>query len=62
MGLFQSITNFFESLFKRSSPEVQRKQLLKKMENEIKTFNPVICKNGEMLPNFAEAVFTLYKN
>ena len=29
-----SIQDFFESLFKRSSPEVQKKQLLKKLENE----------------------------
>lgn len=62
MSLIQSITDFFESIFKRSSPEVQKKQQLKKLENEIKLFNPVLFRNGMLLPNFAEAVYSLYKN
>ncbi len=36
MSIFQAITDFFESIFKKSSPEVQKKQLQKKMENEIR--------------------------
>ncbi|MCQ2596957.1 MAG: DUF5312 domain-containing protein [Treponema sp.] len=62
MSLMQTIQDFFESLFKRSSPEVQKKQLLKKLENEIKQFNPVLFRNGMLQPNFGEAVFVLYKN
>ena len=62
MSLFQTISDFFESLFKRSSPEVQKKQLLKKLDAEIREFNPAICKNGMLLPNFGEAIFALYKN
>ena len=36
MGLFQVISEFFESIFKKSSPEVQKKQQLKKLEQEIR--------------------------
>jgi len=62
MSLIQTIHEFLESIFKRSSPEVQKKQQLKKLDNEIKLFNPLIFKNGMLLPNFGEAVFSLYKN
>ena len=62
MSLFQTISNFFDSLFRRSSPEVQKKQLLKKLEAEIKEFNPALCRNGMLLPNFGETIFALYKN
>ena len=62
MGLIQSITEMFESIFKRSSPEVQKKQQLKKLEAEIRTFEPVIFRNGNLQPNFAEAIYALYKN
>ena len=62
MSLIQTIHEFLESIFKRSSPEVQKKQQLKKIENEIKLFNPSLAKNGMLLPNFGEAVFSLYKN
>lgn len=62
MSLIQVITDLFESIFKKSSPEVQKKQQLKKLETEIKTYNPVIIKNGMLQPNFGEAIFTLYRN
>lgn len=62
MSIFQAITDFFESIFKKSSPEVQKKQLQKKMENEIREFSPLLCKDGLLLPNFAEAIYALYKN
>lgn len=62
MSLLQTISDFFESLFKKSSPEVQKKQMMKKLENEIREFQPAICKNGMLLPNFGEAIFALYKN
>ena len=48
MGFIQSITEMFESIFKRSSPEVQKKQQLKKLEAEIRTFEPVIFRNGNL--------------
>lgn len=62
MSIFQTIAELFESIFKRSSPEVQKRQHLKKLENEIKAFSPLLLKNGMLLPNFAEAIYTLYKN
>lgn len=62
MSLLQTLQDLFESLFKRSSPEVQKKQQLKKLENEIKLFEPLLCRNGELLPNFGEAIYSLYKN
>ncbi len=62
MSLLQSITDFLESIFKRSSPEVQKKQLVKKLDAEIREFQPVICKAGNLQGNFAEAIYTLYKN
>lgn len=62
MSFFQAITDFLESIFKRSSPEVQKKQLLKKLDVEIREFSPAICRNGMLQPNFGEAIYALYKN
>ena len=62
MSFIQSISDFLESIFKRSSPEVQKKQQLKKLEAELREFQPVIYKNGNLQPNFAEAIYSLYKN
>ena len=62
MSLIQSISDFFESIFKRSSPEVQKKQQLKKLDAELKEYRPVIYKNGNLEANFAEAIYSLYKN
>lgn len=62
MGLLQDLKDLFESIFMRSSPEVQKKQMLRRMDSEICQFQPLICKNGMLQPNFGEAVYTLYKN
>ncbi len=62
MGFIKTISDLFESIFKRSSPEVQKKQQMKKLEQEIRDFQPSICRNGMLLPNFGEAIFALYKN
>ena len=62
MGFIKTISELFESIFKRSSPEVQKKQQMKKLEQEIREFQPSICRNGMLLPNFGEAIFALYKN
>ena len=62
MSLIGTFIDIFDSIFRRSSPEVQRKQLLKKMDVEIQGFSPMICKSGYLQPNFGEAIFTLYKN
>lgn len=62
MSLLKTISDFLDSIFKRSSPEVQRKQMLKKLDLEIKEFTPGICKAGMLQPNFGEAINALYKN
>ena len=62
MNLFQAIADFFESIFNRNSPEVQKKLQLKKLENEIKSFQPSIFANGDLNGNFAEAIRLLYQN
>ena len=62
MGFIKTISDLFESIFKRSSPEVQKKQQMKKLELEIRDFQPAICRNSLLLPNFGEAIFALYKN
>lgn len=62
MSFIQTISEFFESIFKRSSPEVQKKQLMKKLDSEIREFNPLICRAGMLQPNFGEAIYGLYKN
>ena len=62
MSFIKTISDFLESIFKRSSPEVQKKQQLKKLDAELREFQPVIYKNGNLQPNFAEAIYSLYKN
>lgn len=62
MSLIKTISDLFEALFKRSSPEVQKKQLLKKMESDLRSFNPRIYKDGFLDANFGEALLALYKN
>ncbi len=62
MNLIQAITDFFESIFNRNSPEVQKRLQLKKLENEMKNFQPAIFSNGNLTANFAEAIRLLYIN
>lgn len=60
MSLFQTISDFFVSIFNKSAPEVQKKQLKRKMESEIKAFSPNLYNEGMLLPNFGEAIYALY--
>lgn len=62
MGLLQAISEFFESIFNKNSPEVQKRVQMRKLENELRSQEPVIFKNGKILPNFAEAIRILYTN
>lgn len=45
-----------------SSPEVQKKQALKKLELDLKNFRPVIYANSKVDANFAEALRILFVN
>jgi hypothetical protein len=62
MSFFQAISDFFESIFNKSSPAVQKKLQMKKLDNAIKLQQPVLCRNGTLLPNFAEVIHILYCN
>ncbi|MBQ1661713.1 MAG: hypothetical protein II054_04375 [Treponema sp.] len=62
MSFFQSISDFFQSIFMASSPEVKQKQALKKIESELKNTNPQIYKDGAILESFAEALRLLFEN
>ncbi len=62
MGFFQALTEFFESIFMSSSPEVKRKTELRRIENELKSLPNQIFKNGCLQPNFAELFRILYEN
>lgn len=62
MGFFQSISEFFEEIFNKNSPEVQNRLLLRKIASSIVGFTPALFKDGMLIPNFAEAVRVIYVN
>lgn len=62
MSLLQAISDFFESIFNRNSPETQKKLQLRKLENEMKSYQPQIFQDGRLNANFAEAIRILYIN
>ncbi|MBE6349373.1 MAG: hypothetical protein E7062_01275 [Spirochaetaceae bacterium] len=59
MAFFDSVIDFFSSLFSSSSGQ---KADLKKIEHYLKNHEPSIYKNEMLLPSFGEAFFTLYKH
>ena len=61
-GFFQALTDLFESIFKRSSPEVQKKKVVRKLEQDVEALTPCLYKKGMLQPNFGEAIYILYKN
>lgn len=62
MSFFQAITDFFDILFRSSSPEVQKKQRLKKIDSDLRALPNGIYRNGLIQPNFAEILRILYIN
>ena len=62
MGLFSQIKELFESFFNSSSPEARQKQEVKKIENELRIFQPAIYKSRQVLPNFAEVFRILHEH
>ena len=62
MSLLQIISNLLNAFFNRNSPEMQKKLQLKKLESELRAYEPYIFKNGNLLPNFAESIRILYLN
>lgn len=61
MGFIQSIINFIHSLIP-SGAEGKKRQELRKIEIELRSFTPTLYKNGFVQANFAEAFNILYKN
>ena len=62
MSFISVITDFFNSIFRSSSPEVKKRLELKKIEGEVKAFQPQIYKNEYLQPNFGELFRVLYEN
>lgn len=62
MSLLQSLSEFLQSIFMSSSPEVKKRQALKKIELDLRDVRPVIFKNGLVQANFAEALRVLFEN
>gem|GEM_PF-253302 len=62
MGFLQALKEFFESIFMASSPEVKKRNEMRKIENELKALPSQIFKNGFLQPNFAELFRVLYEN
>ena len=60
MAFVQSIIDFFQNLFMASSPDVKKRQSMRKIEAELKTMSPILYKNGLILGNFAEGMRVLY--
>lgn len=59
MSLFSSLSYFLELLFFGSNPKTLNKCELRKLENELKTHNPMIMKNRMLQPPFAQALQVL---
>ncbi len=62
MSIIQAIKNFFENIFHSNSPEVQKRNKLRKLESELRMHPSGIYKGDLLQPNFAEALRILYMN
>ena len=60
MSFFQAIVEFFQNLFQSSSPEVKKRQALRKIESDLHSFRPVVYKCDLVHENLAEAIRILY--
>ena len=60
MGIIQAISDFLETLFNRNSPEVQKRIQMKKLDVELRSYQPSIYRDGCLLPTFAAAIRILY--
>jgi hypothetical protein len=62
MALLQQVVMFFESIFKSSDPEVQKKIQIRNIENDLKNSSTNIYKLGLLQPSFAQAMYLLQKH
>lgn len=62
MAFVARVVEFFQSIFQSSSPDVKKKQQIRKLEAEVRTLAPNLYKNSLVQPNFAEVLRVLYIN
>lgn len=62
MSFIQTLTEILESIFKAGSPEVKKRQEIRRIESELRNRQPSIYKNEMLQPNFAELFRILYEN
>lgn len=62
MSFFQAFADLLDSIFRSSSPEVQKKLKIRKIEAELRNHPDGIYKSELVQPNFAEALRILYNN
>lgn len=62
MSLFKTISDFFDIIFRSSSPDVQKRQKLKKIDSWLRSLPNGIYRNGLIQPNFAEILRVIYIN
>ncbi|OJF76459.1 MAG: hypothetical protein BKP49_07110 [Treponema sp. CETP13] len=62
MTLVKQFILFFESIFKSSDPEVQRKIKIKNIEDQLKESSSNLYKSHQLQPTFGQALFILYQH
>ena len=62
MSILSRISDFFQSVFKSSAPDVKKRMAIRKIENDLKVMAPKLYKNGLILENFAEALRIMFIN
>lgn len=61
MSLFSKIAEFFQSLFSASSVDPAQRQIIRKVENELRILAPDIYKSGSVQVYFAEVLRVLFE-
>ncbi|MGP1587470.1 MAG: DUF5312 family protein [Treponemataceae bacterium] len=61
MSFIESIKSFIENIFFSNKPEIKAKLDLRKLENELKSIQPAIYKDGKATANLGEVFFILYQ-
>lgn len=62
MSLFQALSDIVRSLFMASSPDMKKRQELRRLDMYLREYKPTIFKGGLLQANFAEAFNILYAN
>lgn len=62
MSFFSIFSDIFDNLFRATNPEVKAKQVLRKLENDLRNQQPSIYKNGLLLSTVGEAFALAYQH